>query len=78
MVAGQTLAIDGKDVRCPSAPLFLLKANGVTVDIDTHHFSIDALFNTCVSTDRELWKLDTKGAWHLIRRMSSGRERGNE
>jgi hypothetical protein len=71
------VVIDGKVIKCPTPPLYLVKANGVVVDIDTSHYNVTATFDRCVSNDVELWKLDNKGAMHLLRRMFCGRENGH-
>lgn len=75
-VAGQTLNIDGKFVRCPSAPLFYVKANGRVIDVCETHWLAQKTFGQCCSSDREIWELTAEGHWKLRRRTLAGREQG--
>jgi hypothetical protein len=78
MIAGSTLNIDGKDVRCPAAPLYKCISNGVTLDIDESHYNVTCTFDRANGSDRELWKLDEKGAWHLLRKTFCGKEKQSD
>lgn len=69
------MLIDGKEVKRPSPPLYLVKANGVTVDLDQSHYNATCTYDRCISTDLELWKMDEKGFWTLIRRTRCGKEK---
>lgn len=75
MSAGRTINIDGKGIRCPSAPLFLVKSNGHTVDIDVSHYNVECTFDRCTGNDIELWKLDERGTWRILRRKFYGKEK---
>jgi hypothetical protein len=75
VIAGQTLMIEGKSVRCPPTPLYYVKAGGVVVEINQSHYEAELIFDRCVSNDRELWRMNSKGYWILLRRMMGGLEK---
>jgi hypothetical protein len=75
MIAGTTILIEGKAVKCPAPPVFYVKANGVTVEISQSHYDATCMFDRCLSCDRELWKLSEKGLWVLLRRIRGGMEK---
>lgn len=74
MIPGSTLNIDGKDIYCPSAPLYVVKSGGYVVDISLDHYAAETSFDNLGMYDRELWCLSTKGHWGLLRRMHNGKE----
>jgi hypothetical protein len=74
VIAGKTLIIDGKDIRCPAAPLFKVISNGTTIDLDPSHYNATCTFDAASGSARELWKMDTKGSWHLLRKTYCGKE----
>lgn len=76
MIAGQVLNVEGKDVLCPSAPLFFVKSMSAVIDINHSHFEADKTFRESCGSDKELWKLTEKGTWKLLRRVRGGREQG--
>jgi hypothetical protein len=78
VIAGKTLQIEGKNVKCPSPPLYLVKAGGVVVDLDQSHYNATCTYDRCVSNDLELWKMDEKGYWILIRRTAYGKEKQHD
>jgi hypothetical protein len=78
MIAGQVLLVEGKEVRCPPAPLFKVISNGITIDIDPSHYNATCTFDAAVGNERELWKMDTKGSWHLLRKTFCGKEKQHD
>jgi hypothetical protein len=75
-VAGQRLYIEGKDVQCPPAPLFFIKSFGHVIDIHRERVSAHESFDRCIGSERELWELDRRHNWKMLRRMSNGIEQG--
>jgi hypothetical protein len=79
VVAGKRLSIEGKEVMCPPAPLFMVKAFGQVVNIvQQDRAQAHASFDQLASMDRELWELDRKHMWRLVRRMFGGMEKGKQ
>jgi hypothetical protein len=74
IIAGQRIMVEGKEIRCPSAPLYYLKSFGTVIEMSQDHYAISNLFDHCVSNDRELWRLTEKGHWQLLRRSVAGKE----
>jgi hypothetical protein len=75
MIAGSTLIIDGKAIRCPGPTLYKCISNGVTIDIDESHYNVTCTFDRAVGSARELWRLDEKGSWNLLRKTYCGKEK---
>jgi len=74
MIAGKTLQVDGKDVRCPSPPLYLVKSFGHTIDLDMSHYNATCTYDRAVAAHKELWKIDEHGVWKLLRQKRCGKE----
>ena len=75
-VAGTCLCIEGKMIQCPSTPLYVVKSFGHVVTIERDHYLANNIFEACVGTHLQLWRMGNKGAWKLLRESLLGKERG--
>lgn len=66
---GKTLNLlneKGEPVRCPYAPIYIVKVMGTVLDIDRDRAHAEGTYTSSNSLFKEIWKLDTKGT-HLVK-----------
>jgi hypothetical protein len=68
------LNIDGKEVAAPNPPIYYVKSFGKVIDILLNHSDANNSFEQASPTDKELWRLNDKGLWSLLRRVSYGKD----